>query len=126
MAYAGEVPWHVLGRKVSNDLTPEQMVKAAGVGWEVHQAPSYATYNNKIIPNDICVAPPSVKPSGKGASPDMVNRRYRDWFNFIHESCTRCIRKQSRMHPLPQNTGMEKYNLGVMRLTMGIQCNLHR
>ena len=32
MAYAGEVPWHVLGRKVSNDLTPEQMVKAAGVG----------------------------------------------------------------------------------------------
>ena len=52
IAYVGEVPWHGLGRKVSNDLTPEQMMKAIGVDWEVHEAPSYATYNNKIIPTD--------------------------------------------------------------------------
>ena len=27
MAYAGNVPWHGLGKKVSNDLTPLQMLR---------------------------------------------------------------------------------------------------
>ena len=35
MAYAGEVPWHGLGVKVSNDLTPQQMMDKAGLNWEV-------------------------------------------------------------------------------------------
>ena len=50
MAYAGEVPWHGLGREVSNDLTPEQMMRAAGVDWEVHEVPSYVSYNGQNIP----------------------------------------------------------------------------
>ena len=50
MAYANETPWHGLGRKVSNDLTPEQMMKAARVDWKVHEAPSYATYKDQTIP----------------------------------------------------------------------------
>ena len=37
MAYAGEVPWHGLGTKVPADLTPEQMLQAAGLDWEVHK-----------------------------------------------------------------------------------------
>jgi phage/plasmid-like protein (TIGR03299 family) len=36
MAYAGEVPWHRLGVKVDDDMTPEQMLVAAGLDWEVH------------------------------------------------------------------------------------------
>lgn len=39
MAYAGELPWHGLGAKVSNDLTPVQMMQKAGVDWEVEQQP---------------------------------------------------------------------------------------
>jgi phage/plasmid-like protein (TIGR03299 family) len=39
MAYAGELPWHGLGTKVSNDLTPEQFMKAAGLDWTVHKVP---------------------------------------------------------------------------------------
>src|SRR4051812_24701221 len=35
MAYAHEVPWHGLGFKVSDDLTPNQMLKAAKVDWTV-------------------------------------------------------------------------------------------
>ena len=35
MAYAGDVPWHGLGTKVPNDLTPEQMLKAAKLDWTV-------------------------------------------------------------------------------------------
>jgi len=39
MAYAGEVPWHGLGVKVSNDLTPEQIMVKAGCDWEVTKEP---------------------------------------------------------------------------------------
>jgi len=35
MAYAGEVPWHGLGKQVPSDLTPNQMMKAAGLDWTV-------------------------------------------------------------------------------------------
>ena len=35
MAYAGELPWHGLGTKVPSDLTPEQMLQAAGLDWQV-------------------------------------------------------------------------------------------
>ena len=50
MAYAGEVPWHGLGVPVSNDLTPNQMMKKAGLDWTVEQVDSYVTVGNKKIP----------------------------------------------------------------------------
>ena len=31
MAYAGQVPWHGLGVKVSDDLTPAEIQKEAGL-----------------------------------------------------------------------------------------------
>ena len=37
MAYAGEVPWHGLGKKVIPDLTPEQMLEAAELDWNVEK-----------------------------------------------------------------------------------------
>lgn len=39
MAYADALPWHGLGTKVSNDLTPEQMLEAAELNWEVQKLP---------------------------------------------------------------------------------------
>jgi phage/plasmid-like protein (TIGR03299 family) len=44
MAYVGETPWHGLGVRVSNDLTPEQMMKAAGLDWKVIKADTYAQH----------------------------------------------------------------------------------
>lgn len=35
MAYAGETPWHGLGTKVNSDMTPDQILKAAGLDWKV-------------------------------------------------------------------------------------------
>jgi phage/plasmid-like protein (TIGR03299 family) len=35
MAYAGETPWHGLGKKVPSDVSPEQMLKAANLDWSV-------------------------------------------------------------------------------------------
>lgn len=43
MAYAGDLPWHGLGVKVSNDLTPLQMLEAAGLNWSVEAIPAIAT-----------------------------------------------------------------------------------
>ena len=47
MAYAGETPWHSLGKRVPADLTPEQMCKAAGLDWEVERRIAYVEVNGK-------------------------------------------------------------------------------
>ena len=41
MAYAGQVPWHGLGEKVEHNLTPDEMLKAAGLDWTVSKRPVY-------------------------------------------------------------------------------------
>lgn len=50
MAYAGEVPWHGLGVKVSNDLTPAQMMDKAGLNWQVEEVESFVNWNGESIP----------------------------------------------------------------------------
>lgn len=49
MAYAGEVPWHGLGKKVPNDLTPIQMLEAAGLDWRVEKVPAYAIVEGRQV-----------------------------------------------------------------------------
>ena len=49
MAWAGETPWHGLGTKVSNDLTPEQMLKAANLDWKVTPVPAFAEIGGKQV-----------------------------------------------------------------------------
>ena len=49
MAYAGDVPWHGLGVKVSNDLTPEQMLQAAGLDWTVDPVNLFAEVGDRKI-----------------------------------------------------------------------------
>ena len=41
MAYAGELPWHGLGQQVSDDVTTDGMMKAAGLDWSVAKQPMY-------------------------------------------------------------------------------------
>ena len=50
LAYAGQKPWHGLGVEVRNDLTPEQMMKKAGLDWTVHEVPSFVEFNGEQIP----------------------------------------------------------------------------
>jgi hypothetical protein len=42
MAYSGALPWHGLGVEVPADLTPDQMLEAAGLNWTVTKVPAYA------------------------------------------------------------------------------------
>ena len=46
MAYVGETPWHGLGVRVPADLTPAQMLEAAGLDWFVQKIPAYAKVND--------------------------------------------------------------------------------
>jgi len=41
MAWTGEEPWHHEGVKVAPDLTPEEMMIAAGLDWNVSKRPGY-------------------------------------------------------------------------------------
>lgn len=50
MAYAGEVPWHGLGKQVPADLTPQQMLEAAGLDWTVRMVPAFAEINDQKVP----------------------------------------------------------------------------
>ena len=41
MAYAGQVPWHGLGKQVDNTMSPDEMLKAAQIDWTVSKRPAY-------------------------------------------------------------------------------------
>jgi phage/plasmid-like protein (TIGR03299 family) len=41
MAWTGEPPWHGLGNKVANNLSPVEMLKAAGLDWRVTKQPLF-------------------------------------------------------------------------------------
>ena len=49
MAYAGDTPWHGLGKRVIADLTPVQMLEAADLNWQVEKIPAYADVRGKQI-----------------------------------------------------------------------------
>lgn len=52
MAYAGDVPWHGLGKEVPNDLTPLQMLDAAGLNWTVSKEPAFVIVNDEAVEID--------------------------------------------------------------------------
>lgn len=49
MAYVGDLPWHGLGTQVPADLTPDQMLEAAGLNWNVEKVPAYAEVGGKQV-----------------------------------------------------------------------------
>ena len=40
MAYYGEVPWHGLGKQVPKGVNSEEMIRAAGLDWDVKLSPA--------------------------------------------------------------------------------------
>jgi len=51
MAYreSAGLPWHGLGVPVSDDMTPQQMMEAAGLNWEVNKVPTFIDVNGEKI-----------------------------------------------------------------------------
>ena len=50
MAYVGETPWHGLGKRVPNDVSPEQMLKAANLDWEVSKKQLFFNSEGGLVP----------------------------------------------------------------------------
>jgi phage/plasmid-like protein (TIGR03299 family) len=89
MAYAGSVPWHGLGVRVSNDLTPLQMMQKSGVDWKVTKVPTIAIYDGEMIEtgtqalireSDNSILAPSVGENWEPIQNDEA-------FNFFNEFC---------------------------------------
>lgn len=51
MAYreSNGLPWHGLGTPVSDDMTPQQMMEAAGLDWSVEKVPTFIDLNGQKI-----------------------------------------------------------------------------
>lgn len=49
MAYAGEVPWHGLGVKVGDNVSTDEMLKAANLDWGVEVIPAYSEINGEKV-----------------------------------------------------------------------------
>jgi phage/plasmid-like protein (TIGR03299 family) len=49
MAYAGELPWHGLGARVDTGVSTDEMLKAAGLDWEIRRERLYTKIDNQEI-----------------------------------------------------------------------------
>ena len=84
MAYVGELPWHGLGTKVEQDLTPAQFQEVAGLNWEVTKE-KLMTPSGTIVPNKEALVR-----SSDGAILDVVGTGWNpvqnsEAFEFFHE-----------------------------------------
>lgn len=88
MAYAGEKPWHGLGKEVPADLSPAQMLKAAQLDWDVTKVPAFSEIGGK----QVNVGVSALVRSTDNRVLDVVSN---DWnplqnheaFQFFHEYC---------------------------------------
>ena len=84
MAYAGELPWHGLGEKVSNDLTPVQMMEKARVDWTVEKQDIF-TANGVKLPQKQALVRTSDDTILDVVGTDWNPLQNEDAFNFFAE-----------------------------------------
>lgn len=53
MAYANQTPWHGLGFKVGDDLSPEEMMKAAKIDWTVSKRKLYVPNRDGSLMDEV-------------------------------------------------------------------------
>ena len=86
MAYVGELPWHGLGTKVEEELTPDQFQKVAGLDWDVEKQP-LMTPSGVKVPNKEALVRTSdntvLDVVGTGWNPVQNSEA----FEFFHEYC---------------------------------------
>lgn len=88
MAYAGETPWHGIGVRVPADLAPQQMLKAAGLDWQVNRIPTYITVGGTQIPTGTTALVRNTDSRILDVvSNDWIPVQNTDAFDFFHEYC---------------------------------------
>jgi len=89
MAYAGQVPWHGLGTRVSADLSPRQMMQQADLEWSVESVPTVAQFGDDLIPTGTKAL---IRESDKSVLAPMIGDNWEpvqneEAFNFFNEFC---------------------------------------
>ena len=88
MAYAGETPWHGLGVKVPNDLSPAQMLEKAGLNWTVQKVPAFADIDgHKTNVGWSALVRSSDREMLSVVSNDWNPVQNHEAFEFFHEYC---------------------------------------
>lgn len=88
MAYAGETPWHGLGNKVPNDLSPAQMLQAAGLDWTVNKIPAFIEVEGKRKAiGRLVLARSTDNRILDVVTDDWYPMQNADAFEFFHEYC---------------------------------------
>tara|TARA_Y100000287_G_scaffold182947_1_gene181308 strand:- start:137 stop:1096 length:960 start_codon:yes stop_codon:yes gene_type:complete len=86
MAYVGELPWHGLGTKVEEELTPDQFQKVAGLDWTVEKQPLVTPSGVKVKNKEALVRTSDntvLDVVGTGWNPVQNSEA----FEFFHEYC---------------------------------------
>ena len=119
MAYAGELPWHGLGEKVSNDLTTDQMLVKAGLDWSVHEVESYVDFQgDKIKTGQILISPDDTEQRRRALN---VRRTFDNLFKLkaiyrlIHFSSLSIFQKHHTYFHQLLNWLKRKYNTVTQR-----------
>lgn len=85
MAYANETPWHRLGVKVEDDLTPDEMLVKAGLDWQINKETMMTTQSKQSVPEQYALVRSSddfvLGTCGKGYKPVQP----KEVLSFFHE-----------------------------------------
>ena len=86
MAYAGQLPWHGLGKKVSPDLTPDEMLREAGLDWLVEKEEIVLASNQKPLEQQALVRSSDssiLTIVGKGWNPVQNHEAFEFFNDFV-------------------------------------------
>lgn len=85
MAYANETPWHRLGVKVEDDLTPDEMLVKAGLDWQINKEGLITQNTKQSVPEHYALVRSSddfvLGTCGKGYKPVQP----KEVLGFFHE-----------------------------------------
>jgi phage/plasmid-like protein (TIGR03299 family) len=88
MAYVGETPWHGLGTKLPQGVSPEQMMKASGLDWEVEKRPNFInTKNGTKRTGTFSLVRATDEKVLTQVGPDWNPVQNKQAFDFFHEFC---------------------------------------
>lgn len=86
MAYTNEVPWHGLGVKVGNSLSPQKMVEKAGLDWKVEKK-RLKTEDGIWVPDRFAIVRDSDKSPLSVCSKSFIPVQNEDAFDFFSKFC---------------------------------------
>jgi phage/plasmid-like protein (TIGR03299 family) len=91
MAYAGQVPWHGLGNQVSEAITTDDMLDAAGLNWRVQKKPMFfndAEMNNKPVDDYYALVRDTDNKSLGVCGKDYTPAQNKSTLDFFKKWCT--------------------------------------